>query len=81
MANTKTPKRRIFDGTVEVCCHTVKFWYDIGRRKLTDELKERLTEEAESRAKDRINADYHSGDLNCLYNDAEISGWWGIDRT
>lgn len=77
-------KRRTFDGEVSVCAHRVSFWYDIGERELTDELRERLGEEAESRAKECIIEGCISGELNCLYDDgsedAEIRGWWDICR-
>jgi hypothetical protein len=68
-------------GTVDVCCHRVHYRCDIGRMKLTDELKETLEREAEERAKDQINEDCGSGELNCLWKgEREIRGWWGIDK-
>lgn len=76
MAETK--KRRTYSGVVTVCLHRVSFWYDIEGVRLTKTLKEVLTEEAEERAKHCINEGYHSGELNCLYRDEEIRGWWSI---
>ena len=52
---------------------------------LTDELRERLDEEAEDRAKTCLNDGCHSGELNYLYvfdegPEEEIRGWWEIDN-
>lgn len=81
-----TPKRKLFEGVVEVCCHRVPFWYDVTGYELTDELQERLTEEAEERAQASIIEGYRSGELNCYYvfpdeTEGEIRGWWDIDRS
>ena len=67
-----------FEGTVEVCCHSVAFRYWDFDHELTDELVEVLTEEGEQRARACIVEGYHSGELNCLYDEEEIRGWWEI---
>jgi len=66
---------------IEVCCHQVKYWYDIGRMKQTDELLEALESGAEERAKECIIEGIVSGELNTVWNgDREIRGWWKIVR-
>lgn len=82
-AETKT----YFEGCVNVCCHEVSFWYDLGDLELTDELRDALTEEAEKRATFCIVDGCSSGDLNCLYmdhendgQDYEVLGWWKIEK-
>lgn len=74
------PPMRTFEDTLEACGHTIAFWYDIGKRELTDDLKERLTEEAEQRTRAMISEDYRSGELNCCFEDGEVRGWWNIKR-
>lgn len=74
-----TPSKNIFYSETEVCCHRILFWYDLITLKQTDELKERLTEEAESRAKACIVDGCRSGELNCLWEgETEVRGWWEI---
>lgn len=69
-----------FEGSAEVLLHTVAFSYWGFEHELTPELEEALREEAESRAKHCINEGYHSGELNCLYGEEEIRGWWEIKK-
>lgn len=87
LPETQMPNKRVttFEGTVETCCHRVAFRYWDFRAVLTDELQQRLTEDAEERAKQCIIEGCHSGDLNCLYitptgRELEIRGWWEIER-
>lgn len=73
------------EGTVNVCAHYVKYRYWDFEAEPTDELRERLEEAAEDRAKELIIDGYHSGELNCLYvsddgAEEEIRGWWEIDH-
>ncbi|MGH8897014.1 MAG: hypothetical protein ACRDZ4_08345 [Egibacteraceae bacterium] len=70
--------RSIFEGKADVCSHRVTFWYDVGGMARTDELAETLAEEAEARAKACIIEGYHSGELNCPYDEREVRGWWEI---
>jgi hypothetical protein len=70
---------RLFEATVEVCGHTVSFWYDLGQQELAYELQAELKEAAERRARELICEDYHSGELNCAYGDEAIRGWWEIE--
>jgi len=65
----------IFQGTFEVCCHWVEFWYNLSGAEATDELKASLTDEAEDRAKHCIIEGYVTGELN--YNN-DIRGWFSI---
>lgn len=68
------------DGIVEVCAHRVSWWFR-GGQPIGEELRARLEEEAESRAKYGINEGYVSGEL--CYDDSEYGeyiGWWTIER-
>lgn len=65
-------------GTVVVCMHTIAYRYWGFKHEKTEDLKSRLASEAEERAKHLINEGYHSGELNCLYEEEEIRGWWEI---
>lgn len=67
-----------FEGIIEVCFHRISFWFDIPAGEVDDSIQEALEVEAESRAKSQIVEGYHSGELNCLYCNEEISGWWEI---
>ena len=81
---TKT-EQTSFETSVEVCCHHVAVrWWGF-TSELTDELKDTLTEEGESRAQECIIDGCHSGQLCCYYVDndgkeEEIYGWWEIER-
>lgn len=70
-----------FDTTAVICAHRVVIRYWDFDTELTDELKERLTEEGERRAKACITEGYVSGELNCLNpeTEEEIYGWWEIE--
>jgi hypothetical protein len=81
-------KRNLAEGVVDVCCHRVQYWYDIGRFKLNDDDLEYLKEEAETRAKEMINIGCASGDLCCLLTEIgsrrqerEFHGWWNIEKS
>ncbi|MCK9458791.1 MAG: hypothetical protein M0R80_04065 [Proteobacteria bacterium] len=76
-------RKESFSTVIETCCHHVKIAYWDIEQELTEDLKESLTEHGEERAKERINNDCSSGELNCYYvdhdgNDEEIRGWWKI---
>ena len=82
---TDSPDEQI-KGTVEVCCHRVKYNYEVEQNHILTaeaesiDLKEGLEAEAETRAKDMINDGYVSGELNYVLNgEEEIRGWWSID--
>lgn len=76
-----------FAGKVEVLLHTVNFRFWGIDAPLTDELKQRLTKEAEERATTMIADGYREGELNHYYtwdgdrmlHEQEIRGWWEID--
>jgi len=57
----------------------VRFWYK-GEEPITDEIKEIMNEEAESRAKDMIIEDYTSGELNLENDEYSFRGWWEIEK-
>lgn len=84
MSNTTATEEKSFETTVEICCHRVFLRYWEFDAELTDELREALIEEGESRAQACIIDGCHSGELNCLYVDGdreeEIRGWWEIER-
>lgn len=76
----RIPYRRVYEGTVDVCCHQVSFWYDVTGERITESL-EALEREAEDRAQACIIEGFHSGELCYLHNGAtEITGWWKIER-
>lgn len=79
-------KRRVFEGEVEECCHRISFWYEIGRVKLTEELKAALTSEAEERSKTCIIDGCWSGELSYCHvglrgKEREFTGWWSIEKS
>jgi len=86
MTKNEVEKMNSFETTINVCCHDVAIRYWDFEAELTDDLKEILIEEGERRAKEMINDEYSSGNLNCLYVDGEldteeeIGGWWEILR-
>jgi len=77
---TKT-KRRIYEGTVEVCTHRISFFYRLPARvRVSAEDKLRLTEEAESRATVCVTDGYVQGELNYESEHLSCTGWWKIER-
>ena len=65
--------------TITVCLHNVRVLYDISAvDDLSDDLYDDLVSEAEDRAAELIPEGYHSGELNCATDDAEIRGWWEV---
>jgi hypothetical protein len=68
------------EGEVSVCAHRVSYRYEVGVRDVDEVMKETLEEEAESRAKHCITDGCVEGELNCVYNDEEVRGWWEIVR-
>ena len=82
-------KVKQISGEIEVCCHTVEWYYDIIGFKMTpeveQELEKLLAEEAEYRAKDVINDNCSAGELVCSYvddkgKDHEFFGWFEIKK-
>jgi len=72
----------VHEGTVHVCAHNVSFWYR-GPAPITEELKERLNNEAEERARECINEECVQGELHYMTPDnkeIQYSGWWKIER-
>lgn len=76
----------VCEGEVSVCAHRVSYSYRIGKRELTDQLRELLEEHAEERAKACIIEGYVEGELNCWVqgeedeDGEEVRGWWQIER-
>jgi len=68
-----------YENRCRVCAHDVRFWYK-GEEPITDEIKEIMNEEAESRAKDMIIEDYTSGELNLENDEYSFRGWWEIEK-
>jgi hypothetical protein len=80
---TELRKTVSFETIIETCCHHVKIAYWDIEQKVTEDLKDTLIKHGEERAKECINNDYSSGELNCYYVDSdgydeEIRGWWKI---
>jgi len=68
------------EGKSSICAHTVSWSYEVHDLEETEELRNRLEEEAESRAKEMIIIGNNCGELNCLWmGEVEIRGWWQID--
>jgi hypothetical protein len=84
---TQRTYQRGYEGKFEACAHYIKFsyWWD-GWPNLTDELAERLLDEAERRVRELLAADYHSGELAYHHHDHAtgkedtLFGWWEIAR-
>lgn len=74
----------VFTGEATVCAHEITFYYKDFKAVLTDDLKKKLQDEAEEKAKTDLNENTVSGELNCLYvhpdtqKDEEIRGWWQL---
>jgi hypothetical protein len=78
---TKKPRVYLYEGTVNPCAHQVNFWFR-GAHRINDDLKQRLKEEAEQRAKSQIIEGYISGELCYTTSDKhehEYRGWWEIN--
>jgi hypothetical protein len=78
----KKPHNATFEGTISVCAHHVSFWFRGDSIGFCDELKARLTEAAEERAKSQITEGYIQGEL-CYVDspsEREYSGWWKIEN-
>lgn len=75
-------ERGKISGTIEICCHRVEWFYNIGTMPITGELIEDLVEEAEDRSKTCIAEGYCSGELCCSYvstrKEHEFFGGWKI---
>ena len=76
----KKPHNSTFEDTITVCAHQVSFWFRGDCIGFSDDLRARLTEAAEERAKSQIIEGYASGEL--CYTDSpikrEYNGWWEI---
>jgi hypothetical protein len=69
-----------YEKRINVCCHRVEIRYWDFEHELDDDLMRALVEEGEHRSKECIcaNNPCSSGELNCLYDEEEIRGWWEI---
>lgn len=80
MPTTKSPSDT-FSDEVDVCCHRVSFYFEMGRRVWNDDLLDALKEEAENRAKAMISEGYQSGELCMIWRGSkEFFGHWSIIR-
>ena len=74
-------KRRVHEGTVHVCAHRVSFYYRLPPRiRIPQETLDRMTEEAEERAKSQIVEGYIEGELNYENDWIQAGGWWRIEK-
>ena len=72
---------RIFEGTVQVCAHRVPFYYRLPARvRVSQEIKDSMTFEAEDRAKHLIFEGYVEGELNYETEKFQATGWWRIEK-
>lgn len=81
----KRGKRYEFTGYVYTNCHRVSFRWELDGHELTQEMDQRLREEAEDRAHHMICEGCCSGDLCAIYvtpdkQELEFWGWWEIER-
>lgn len=74
-----TKSDELYCDTVNVRCHSVSFTYEVEDIELTDDFKEAMTNEAKKEAEELIATDWY-GELNCLWDNQEILGWWERDR-
>jgi len=72
------PEENSIEFIVDVCCHEVELRYWGFKSEIDDELKTTLQEQGENRARECISNDIRAGELNSLYYDEEIRGWWEI---
>ena len=78
--------KKTIDGVIEVCCHRISYWWDMDGVEIDpaeysdEEVRERLQEEAESRAKTCLTDGCSSGELCCVIGETELHGWWGIEK-
>lgn len=74
----KKIKEIVVAGEFETMCHYISYRFWNFKAKDTPELHEYLKESALERARECISEGYREGQLNCLWNDEEIRGWWEI---
>jgi arginine utilization protein RocB len=81
--NTKSvlPEEYSVDGTVNVCCHNVSWWFK-SPSEISDSLKKEMETEAEERAKSQLIEGYQEGELCFLdtSTETEYRGWWSIQK-
>lgn len=75
----KTEKMHIVEGTVDVLCHRVSYWYK-SEKKADEDTESRLKDEAEERAETCIKEGYNQGELNYESEEYSARGWWLIER-
>jgi len=74
-------KQRVLEGTAKVCCHRVSYFYRLPKHKrVSTELKARMYDEAEARAKECIIDDCNQGELNYETDNFQATGWWKINN-
>jgi hypothetical protein len=77
----KKVKGRFHEGTCHVCANRVSFFYRLPPRiRIPQETLDRMTEEAEERAKSQIIEGYVQGELNYEDDKFQAGGWWKIKK-
>jgi hypothetical protein len=77
----KKVKGRFHEDTFHVCAHRVSFFYRLPPRiRIPQETLDRMTEEAEERAKSQIIEGYVQGELNYEDDKFQAGGWWKIKK-
>jgi hypothetical protein len=56
--------------TIEICCHTISYYYDKDME---------IPESEEQRVKESIGEGYNQGELNYCNGKTENHGWWSIE--
>ena len=76
---SKKIKDYCYEGAIRILCHNVTYWFR-SESKADNYTIELLKEEAETRAKECINNEYYSGELNYETDNFSASGWWKIEN-
>jgi len=74
----KTEDMFTVEGTVEVLCHRVSYWYKSNKIAVKNTI-DMLKTEAEERAEYCIKEGYNQGELNYESEDYNARGWWKIE--
>jgi len=67
------------EGVASICAHRITWNYEVEDLQVTPAMQKALENEAEERAKTMIIEGFTSGELNCVWNEHEIRGWWQIE--
>jgi hypothetical protein len=66
------------EGSVSCCAHHVTYYFHCPKEP-DEALVKDLDEHAEARAREMIEQDYHSGELNYETDEINCRGWWQVE--